>query len=365
MNMRIVFYYNNSYLSVFIVTAIDDLIKRGHLVYLLTTTPAGALHEFAEKLGARVFAIPCNGIYDHCRRLIAFCRKHKIDFVFPHLQYLNLVAGLSRFFFNASVFPMRHHSDDVYLSGNKNAMRLDRLVNIFSKKILVVSNRCKTQMVQHENVPEKKIVVMPLYYNFDFYSRISEENTPSPVNNHQALNLVSIGRMVENKNHIVLLNAVKKLASEGLEIKLNLLDTGPLEAELKKLVADSDLDDHVCFLGRQADVVKHIRAADMLVHTSISEGSSQVVKEAGICNRPVIAVSGVGDFDEFVIDKQNGFLLSKYHMEQELVEILKNIYADRSQLATMGVELNKAVRKKFELTPATMTYASIIDGTTC
>src|ERR1700739_4395348 len=125
--MRIVFYYNNSYLSVFIVTAIDDLIKRGHTVYLLTTSPAGALHEFAAKLGAQVFAMPCDGFYGHCKTLIKFCKKYQIDFVFSHLQYLNLVAVFSGFFFKAAIFPMRHHSDDVYLSGNKNALRLDRL----------------------------------------------------------------------------------------------------------------------------------------------------------------------------------------------------------------------------------------------
>ena len=363
--MRIVFYYNNSYVSVFIVTAIDDLIKRGHSVYLLTTSPAGALHEFAAKLGAQVFAMPCDGFYNHCKALIKFCSENKIDFVFPHLQYMNLVAVGSRFFFKAGVFPMRHHSDDVYLSGNKNALRLDRLVNTFSKKILVVSERCRLQMVLHENVSEKKIIVMPLYYNFDYYQCAGKDNSFKSATNGSTLNLVSVGRMVENKNHITLLKAVKKLVAEGLDIKLVLLDTGPLETELKKFVADAGLGDRVCFLGRQSDVIKYIHSADILVHPSISEGSSQVVKEAGICSKPVIVVQGVGDFDEFIIHKQNSFLLSRANMEQDLIEMLKDVYFNRSQLQRMGEELNKAVRKKFELTPTTLTYASIVDGTIC
>jgi glycosyltransferase involved in cell wall biosynthesis len=294
-----------------------------------------------------------------------FCKKHKIDFVFPHLQYLNLVAAFSQRFLKATVFPMRHHSDDVYLSGNRNARRLDRLVNTFSKKILVVSERCREQMVQHENVAVKKIIVMPLYYNLDYYQCAAGNNSNLSVANNRTLNLVSIGRMVENKNHITLLKAVKKLVDDGLHIKLVLLDTGPLETELKKFVIESELDDHVCFLGRQSDVIKYIRAADMLVHPSISEGSSQVVKEAGICNKPVMVVKGVGDFDEYITHEKSGFLLSRADMEPELTEILRDIYDNRLQLPKMGKELNKAVREKFELTPGTFTYASIIAGTIC
>jgi len=358
--MRVVFYYNSSYESVFLLTAIDDLIRKGHAVYLLTTTPAGGLHMRAEKLGANVFSTLSKSIYGHYRKLIIFCYKHRIDFVFSHLQQPNLVAVLSQYFIKASVWPMRHHADDVYLSGNKNALKIDKLINVLSRKILVVSDACKRQMTSLEGVSAEKIILMPLYYNFDFYASCESYDTRLFTDN--ALNLVSIGRMVDNKNHFDLLKVVKRLTGDGLNIKLVLLDTGPLEAELKKFVNDSDLDDRVFFLGRQTDVTEHICAADLLVHPSISESSPQVIKEAGICHKPVVAVKGIGDVDEYIVNGKNGFLLSRDNIQWELYETLKQIYNERSILIDMGNELDKAVRAKFDSGSATVTYEDIING---
>ncbi|HEY9003791.1 MAG TPA: glycosyltransferase [Mucilaginibacter sp.] len=358
--MRIVFYYNSSYVSVFLLTAMDDLIKKGHAIYLLTITPAGDLHEHAEKLGAKVFSAVPKNIYSDCRALIKFCRQHQIDFVFSHLQYPNLIATLSQYFIKASVWPMRHHADDVYLSGNKNALKLDKLVSILAKRILVVSDNSKRHMILQEGVSAKKIIVMPLYYNFDFYPVC--ENQHAQPETETALKLISIGRMVANKNHIDLLKVVKRLTDEGVNVKLVLLDTGPLEDDLKKFVIDSRLSNLVSFLGRQTDVIKHICSADLLVHTSVSESGPQVTKEAGICSKPVVAVKGIGDVDKYIVHGQNGFLISRDNIQQELYLILKQMYADRSMLVEMGEKLNKAVRKKFELNPKTKTYEDVING---
>jgi glycosyltransferase involved in cell wall biosynthesis len=358
--MRVVFYYNSSYESVFLLTAMEDLMKKGQTVYLLTTTPVGALHEYAEKLGVKAFSVLSKNIYGHYRKLIRFCYKHQIDSVFPHLQQPNLVAVLSQYFIKASVWPMRHHADDVYLSGNKNALKIDKLINVLSRKILVVSGACKRHMTSIEGVSAEKIIVMPLYYNFDFYSTCEKSQTDTTTDN--ALKLISIGRMVANKNHMDLLKVVKRLTDEGLNIKLVLLDTGPLEDELKEFVRDSGLDENVSFLGRQTDVVKYIYESDLLVHISVSESGPQVTKEAGICCKSVIAVEGIGDVDEYIINGKNGFLLSRDNIQQELYETLEQVYNNRSILIDMGKELDKAVREKFDLSSATITYEDIING---
>ncbi|WP_158797048.1 glycosyltransferase [Pedobacter sp. L105] len=365
--MKILVYYPSSYNSVFILTAIDDLIKQGHVVFLLTTTAYGVLQQGAEKLGAEVYSgarsNDIRGLFQEMYVLIKFCRKHKIDFVFPHLQYLNLVGVLSRFFIKALVFPMRHHSDNVYISGNKNARLLDQLVNLFSSQILVVSPPCKTQMMNYENVPAKKIIVLPLYYNFQFYDlsylNVDKYLAEQP---ESGLQLINIGRMVKSKNHMGLLNVMQRLVTEGEDVKLTLLDTGPLEPELRDFVQHAGLRKNVVFLGRKIDVLSYIRAADLLVHTSISESGGQVIKESGICQVPVVVVKGVGDFDQYIIDRFNGFYLSKDNVEQELYETLKSICRNSTALKAMGRELDKSVRANFDVSAVKKTYMNIING---
>lgn len=365
--MKVLVYYPASYISVFILTAIDDLIKHEHTVYLFTIVARGELHEAAEKLGAIVYVEESpnrvTNVFQASWQLIRFCRRHKIEIVFSHLQYLNLVTVCSRFFIKASVFPLRHHADDVYLGRNRNGRILDKLVNLFSSKILVVSEASRVHMMTYENVPSKKVIVLPLYYNFDFYhfGYKQEEYYQQADSIGENLQLISIGRMVKNKNHLTLLKVVAKLVVEGMNINLILLDSGPLEYELKHFVKQAGMENNIIFIGRKTDIMYYLKIADLLVHPSISEASCQVTKEAGICRVPIITVEGVGDFDEYVIDGENGFTVSKDNIENELYEILKSVYKDKSTLKLMGGKLEKSVREKFDVSSATKTFASIID----
>jgi glycosyltransferase involved in cell wall biosynthesis len=52
-----------------------------------------------------------------------------------------------------------------------------------------------------------------------------------------------------------------------------------------------------------------LSAADLIVHPSITEASSSLIKEAGLVNKPVIVCSGVGDFDQYIEHDKNGYLI--------------------------------------------------------
>jgi len=227
---------------------------------------------------------------------------------------------------------------------------------------LVVASACKRQMIINENVPDEKIIILPLYYNFSFYNQPPNHTNNQPDSTTVDLRLINIGRMVENKNHMTLLLVMQKLIAERLDVKLTLLDAGPLETQLKYFVDNAGLNKHVVFLGRQANVLEHIGNADLLVHTSVSEASCQVTKEAGICKKPVIVVKGVGDFDDYIFDGKNGFYLSNDNMQNDLYNTLKNIYANKTTLAEMGSALEKSVKAKFDITCVENTYANIVDG---
>lgn len=369
--MKVLIYYPSSYLSIFILTVVEELIAQQHQVYLLSTSPFGILQQAAAKLGAEVYTSRepegIKRVFKDVMSLTRFCKKHKIDFVFSHLQYLNLVAALSQPLIKAKVFPMRHHADDVYLGGNKNARILDRLVNIFSTTLLVVSEPAKTQMTVYENVPPDKIIVLPLYYNFKLYhlyGSAADHDIPKrhdiATRSADILTLINVGRMVKNKNHISLLKVVKRLVNNGLVVKLMLLDEGPLEQELQEFVQRNQLSDHVFFLGRKENILDYTRAADLMVHTSLSESSCQVVMEAGLCGVPAVVVADVGIFDSYLYHQHNGFIVSKEGLEDELYTILAALAKDKSGLAAKGAALKQSVMGKFDISSAKITYLNLL-----
>ena len=91
--------------------------------------------------------------------------------------------------------------------------------------------------------------------------------------------------------HIANLNAVKdqatmlkafKIISDKVPSVLNIIGEGVMEAQVKTMVTDLNLMDKVNFLGilPYEKLPDHYHEADILLHTSLSEGQSEVVTEA-------------------------------------------------------------------------------------
>ena len=114
--------------------------------------------------------------------------------------------------------------------------------------------------------------------------------------------LVCVGRLCEAKGHLVLLEAVGQLATEGLQFKLVLVGDGPLRAEIEALSARLGLQNYVEVLGwaSNSEVRQHILASRAMVLPSFAEGLPVVLMEALALGRPVIStyVAGIPELVE-------------------------------------------------------------------
>ena len=76
------------------------------------------------------------------RYLIQLSRATKPDYIFSHLVNANLYAALSSYFLlKTKVIVCRHNADEFYQTNNKKAILLDKIVNRFAPKIVVVSQK--------------------------------------------------------------------------------------------------------------------------------------------------------------------------------------------------------------------------------
>lgn len=126
---------------------------------------------------------------------------------------------------------------------------------------------------------------------------------PSP--SEAPLNLLSIGALVEHKGHRTLIEA---LASSDLHLRLRIVGTGPLDRELRTLIAEHNLSEQVVLVGECTDLTTEIARADLLVHPSLTEGLGTAVLEAMWGGLPVLA-SSVGGLPELVEDGVTGWLV--------------------------------------------------------
>jgi glycosyltransferase involved in cell wall biosynthesis len=352
---NILIYFQNPIRNIFFESFVPELIKKGHHVFFLTNCSPGILHKKIEELGAVTAAYSPGGpgflkLIRHWWFLIRYCRKNKIDILFSHLQLNNLIALLAQYFIRAGVYPCRHHADAIRLEGNKKSIFIDKIVSRLSKKIIVVSDAAKKFMVDHENVRDSKITVIPLGYNFELYNKPEYEKVleiKKQMDCH--LLLIIISRMTPGKRHILALEALNILVKKGLDIKLILLDEGAEEKKLKNFVEKNNLGSKVLFTGFLSNIMDYTAAADLLLHPSESEASNQVVREAANLEKPCIACKNAGDFEEYIIHRKNSFLVSKENTRDEMCDLIKEFYYKKDELKEIGKAFKKDVLAKFSM----------------
>ena len=106
-----------------------------------------------------------------------------------------------------------------------------------------------------------------------------------------------VGRLVPGKGIDVLLRAFRRLAAEDEDHRVIICGSGPEEPELRKLVAELELEDRVSFIGTRspAEVRRLMSGALALVVPSLSDETGPiVVPEAFSVGTPVIAADAGG-----------------------------------------------------------------------
>jgi glycosyltransferase involved in cell wall biosynthesis len=92
-------------------------------------------------------------------------------------------------------------------------------------------------------------------------------------------------------------------------------------------------------------------AADLLMHPSVTEASSNVVKEMGLLNKAVAVCEHVGDFDDYIKDRENGYLLNPAALKDTIETAVRDAYNNKEVLAELGIKLNHSVFQRFSDSP--------------
>jgi glycosyltransferase involved in cell wall biosynthesis len=120
--------------------------------------------------------------------------------------------------------------------------------------------------------------------------------------------ILSVARLVVEKDHATLLTAFRQVARQDPQIRLWLAGDGPLRPTLMAQVERWGLGDRVAFLGFRTDVPRLLAACDLLAISSLQEGLPNVALEAMAARRPVVATAVAGT-PEVVKDGETGLLV--------------------------------------------------------
>ncbi|MCI5936092.1 MAG: glycosyltransferase [Lachnospiraceae bacterium] len=159
--------------------------------------------------------------------------------------------------------------------------------------------------------------------------------------------IVSAGELNQNKNHIVVIEALAKIARD--DIYYSICGEGPIRKELEAKIKECGLSEHVFLRGYRNDMPQVWKTADLSVFPSIREGMGMVGLEAMASGIPLIAADNRGT-REYVTDQKNG-LVCKASSAEAFAEAILYMYKNEDQ-RRMFAETAMETVKKFSLQQA-------------
>lgn len=169
--------------------------------------------------------------------------------------------------------------------------------------------------------------------------------------------LVCVARFHPVKDHRTLIAAFARVSASRPDVDLLLAGDGALRADLEQQVRDAGLTERVRFLGVRRDVPTVLRAADVFVLASVSEGASITVLEAMATGLPIVTTR-VGGNPELVREGQDGLLVPRGNSEA-LAVALGQVLDDPALVRRLGQSAQARARDEYDLADTIAAYARL------
>ncbi|HCN9800614.1 TPA: glycosyltransferase family 4 protein, partial [Escherichia coli] len=209
---------------------------------------------------------------------------------------------------------------------------IERFMTPFARKIITVSQQDKDLAVKYGVASsDKQIVIHNGMPDIDVSSLLKRDVASTSVN------LISVARFSEQKDHKTLFLALKDI--DDLEWRIQLIGKGPLLGYYKEFATKLGISDRVQFLGERHDVAQLLHQSDVFLLISNWEGFPRSILEAMRAGIPVIA-SDVGGSSESVADNHTGFLIPRGDVDalQQALRLLMQSKILREKMGANGRE---------------------------
>nr|WP_175582259.1 glycosyltransferase family 4 protein [Phaeobacter sp. HF9A] len=165
-----------------------------------------------------------------------------------------------------------------------------------------------------------------------------------------ALRVVAIGRFVEQKGQMILIQALADALRDVPDLHLTLVGDGEMRPDLEAAIASLGLRANVTLTGwlSEAGVRDALAGSHALVMPSFAEGLPMVVMEAMAAGRPVLATYVAGT-PELVLQDQTGWLVPAGDSPALAEALVRLAAVPRDKLKLMGEQARERVLERHDI----------------
>lgn len=236
------------------------------------------------------------------------------------------------------------HGEEVYLSKMYHTVFvINSFVNNSSKSI--TNSTATLKACLDAGLNQQKLDIIPFGVDTSFYKPLNI------VKDEEIFQILSVGYLIERKGFKYLISAIKEVLKVKGNVKLKIVGSGPQEQQIKKHIADLNLEKYVEIIANISDeeLLKMYNSSDLFVLPSIidsqgnTEGLGVVLIEAMACGLPVIG-SNIGGIPDIVHDGETGLLVPQKNVSElskSIIKIIENPELSE-RIANKGYSMVKA-----------------------
>ncbi len=257
-------------------------------------------------------------------------KEMKPDVVHTHAAKAGFVGRLAAWMAGVPVIVHTFHGHVFrgYFSPTKTQffILLERMAARMSDAIITLSDGLRRELAEEYHIARKgRITVLPLGLDLGEFTKVGrksglfrkEHDIPA-----DAPLIGIVGRITPIKNHRLFLMAAAEIRKQLPTARFVIVGDGEIRTEIEALVDELGLRQAVIFTGWQKDLAYIYSGLDVLVISSVNEGTPVTVIEALAAGCPVVAtaVGGVPDLLDHgklgkLVDNQEPASLAKAIVE--------------------------------------------------
>lgn len=248
-------------------------------------------------------------------------KQEKPDVIHSHINagIYAMVASLN--------CKIKHKIHTIHNLANKDQSGISKLITKFFVKhknytLVALSDLIQISISNYYNLNKESIPIVLNGINLD--NCIVKQNYKKD----DCFKILHIGRFMEQKNHIGLLESFKIFHAKHKDSELFLIGDGEKKQEIENYICENGLNSSIKLLGLQDNVYGFLNKADIFTLPSNYEGIPMTLIEAMGTGLPIVATN-VGGVADMLTNDLNALLVNvnveeisnafeKYYLNEEL-----------------------------------------------
>jgi glycosyltransferase involved in cell wall biosynthesis len=281
------------------------------------------------------------------RKLIKDFNPHIVHTHTAKAGVLGRIASLSTFKSQIRIHSFHGHLLHGYFGRFKTLLVIlvERVLARFTHKLVAVGQKVRDELLAVKIGDFEKFAVVGPGLELRAMPGRKEAQRVLGLQNHQ-FTVGWVGRLVPIKAPHRIIEIAKACVHNRVDVRFLIVGDGPLRSELEELATKENLP--IQFLGWQSEIEPILAVTDLMLLTSLNEGTPVSLIEAQMAGIPVITTN-VGSVSEVVQNSISGYCLDHAPSEfaQKIQEIANNpiLYNEFSASAKVNAQQNFSLKR--------------------